>query len=105
MILGRPFLATAKVLNIDACMGKLKLRENDEAVTFDIGKSTKHPQNHHHMQYWVDIVDFVISFYVRESTITVALETQIIAEPILEPIQGKENRIADNINQEEKNET
>ncbi|XP_022040159.1 uncharacterized protein LOC110942698 [Helianthus annuus] len=41
LILGRPFLATARAL-IDVCTGRLTLRVDDEEVTFDIGKSMQH---------------------------------------------------------------
>ncbi|XP_076926465.1 uncharacterized protein LOC143589648 [Bidens hawaiensis] len=39
LIIGRPFLATARAL-IDVCTGRITLRVGDEGVTFDIGKST-----------------------------------------------------------------
>ena len=42
LILGRPFLRTAKAI-IDCDSGKLILRVDDEKVTFDIEKSIQHP--------------------------------------------------------------
>ncbi|XP_076929179.1 uncharacterized protein LOC143593433 [Bidens hawaiensis] len=40
LILGRPFLATARAL-IDVCTGRLTLRVGDEEVTFDIGATVE----------------------------------------------------------------
>ncbi|XP_076913754.1 uncharacterized protein LOC143572482 [Bidens hawaiensis] len=40
LILGRPFLATARAL-IDVCTGKLTLRVGNEEVIFDIGRSMR----------------------------------------------------------------
>ncbi|XP_076958695.1 uncharacterized protein LOC143634532 [Bidens hawaiensis] len=42
IILGRPFLRTAKAL-IDVYEGRITLRVGDENVTYDIAKSMKHP--------------------------------------------------------------
>ncbi|GJW16016.1 DNA-directed DNA polymerase [Tanacetum coccineum] len=68
IILGRPFLATARAV-IDVYEGKLSLRVGSETVTFNIGKSmkSKHSQDDYlycadhttklvHEQ-WVDTVD------------------------------------------------
>ncbi|KAD3336600.1 hypothetical protein E3N88_32119 [Mikania micrantha] len=45
IILGRPFLRTAKAV-IDVFDGKLTLRVGDETVTFEIVKSMRHPGDH-----------------------------------------------------------
>ncbi|XP_061365836.1 uncharacterized protein LOC133309112 [Gastrolobium bilobum] len=42
LLLGRPFLATIKVM-IDVEQGKLMLRVNEETVTIDVFESMKHP--------------------------------------------------------------
>ncbi|XP_076888197.1 uncharacterized protein LOC143538548 [Bidens hawaiensis] len=44
IILGRPFLRTAKVL-IDVYDGKITLRVGDENVTYDVARSMKHPSD------------------------------------------------------------
>ncbi|XP_015165387.1 uncharacterized protein [Solanum tuberosum] len=46
IILGRPFLATGRVL-VDVEIGKLKFRVNDNEVTFNICKSMKQPSDIH----------------------------------------------------------
>ncbi|XP_076954772.1 uncharacterized protein LOC143629365 [Bidens hawaiensis] len=86
LILGRPFLATARAL-IDVCTGKLTLRVNDKQVTFDIGRSMQHPQHHDDSLYCIDVIDSVVSFHVRNSSISNALDTQILKKPISEPIR------------------
>ncbi|KAI3811300.1 hypothetical protein L1987_21021 [Smallanthus sonchifolius] len=55
LILGRPFLATARAL-IDVCDGKLTLRVNQEEVTFDVAKSMKHPKSHDDSLYFIDAI-------------------------------------------------
>ncbi|KAD5960699.1 hypothetical protein E3N88_12171 [Mikania micrantha] len=60
LILGRPFLATARAL-IDVCSGKLTLRVYDEEVTFDIGRSMRHPQSQDDSLYFIDVVDSCMS--------------------------------------------
>ncbi|XP_061357725.1 uncharacterized protein LOC133302023 [Gastrolobium bilobum] len=42
LLLGRPFLATAKAM-IDVEQGKLMLRVNEETITIDVFESMKHP--------------------------------------------------------------
>ncbi|XP_049358593.1 uncharacterized protein LOC125823236 [Solanum verrucosum] len=46
IILGRPFLATGRVL-VDVESGELKIRVNEDEVTFDMYKSMKHPSDIH----------------------------------------------------------
>ncbi|GJX32703.1 DNA-directed DNA polymerase [Tanacetum coccineum] len=67
IILGRPFLATARAV-IDVHEGKLSLRVRNETVTFNIGKSMKSKHSREDYLYcadhtakmiqeqWVDIV-------------------------------------------------
>ncbi|XP_076907421.1 uncharacterized protein LOC143563856 [Bidens hawaiensis] len=102
LILGRPFLATARAL-IDVCTGKLTLRVNDEQVTFDIGRSMQHPQHHDDSLYCVDVIDSVVSFHVRNSAISNALDTQILEKPISEPI--REDHIVEEVIKLEDQET
>ena len=42
IILGKPFLATGRAL-IDVYKGELKLRVQDDEVTFNVFKAMKHP--------------------------------------------------------------
>ncbi|XP_076904480.1 uncharacterized protein LOC143559945 [Bidens hawaiensis] len=102
LILGRPFLATARAL-IDVCTGKLTLRVNDEQVTFDIGRSMQHPQHNDDSLYCIDVIDSVVSFHVRNSAISNALNTQILEKPISEPI--REDHIVEEVIKLEDQET
>ncbi|XP_031106701.1 uncharacterized protein LOC116011285 [Ipomoea triloba] len=54
LILGKPFLATARAL-IDVGSGKLVLRVGDECATFDVSKLTKYPMTTDDACYFVDI--------------------------------------------------
>ncbi|XP_076939912.1 uncharacterized protein LOC143608881 [Bidens hawaiensis] len=67
LIFGRPFLATSRAL-IDVCTGKLTLRVEDEEVTFDIGKSMKHPQHTDDSVYYIDVCESIVSCHLRETT-------------------------------------
>ncbi|XP_021975446.1 uncharacterized protein LOC110870571 [Helianthus annuus] len=55
LILGRPFLATARAL-IDVYDGKLTLLVEDDMVTFDINRSMTHPREHDDTLYFVDTI-------------------------------------------------
>ena len=90
LILGRPFLATAKAI-IDVCTGKLTLRVNDEAITFDIGKSMQYSQQHDDTLYYIDIMESIVSCYMQELSIDTPSETQLLNETINEPILENEN--------------
>ncbi|XP_076891619.1 uncharacterized protein LOC143543100 [Bidens hawaiensis] len=90
LILGRPFLATAKAI-IDVCTGKLTLKVNDEAITFDIGKSMQYPQQHGDTLYCVDIIDSIVSCYMRDSSIKTPSETQVLDKTLNKPILENEN--------------
>ncbi|CAL1408002.1 unnamed protein product [Linum trigynum] len=57
LILGRPFLATAKAL-IDLNDGKLILRAGGEQITFSISDNMKHPQLHDDLDYYDVVADF-----------------------------------------------
>ncbi|XP_076950757.1 uncharacterized protein LOC143623816 [Bidens hawaiensis] len=77
LILGRPFLATARSL-IDVCTGKLTLMVEDEEVTFDIGKSMKHPQHTDDSVYYIDVCESIVSCHLRETIEKEACYTQLI---------------------------
>ncbi|KAK1411651.1 hypothetical protein QVD17_38208 [Tagetes erecta] len=55
LILGRPFLATARAL-IDVCDGKLSLRVGEETVTFDIHQPMRHPKCQDDSLYFIDTI-------------------------------------------------
>ncbi|CAL1412644.1 unnamed protein product [Linum trigynum] len=57
LILGRPFLATAKAL-IDVNDGKLILRAGGEQITFSVSDNMKHPQLHDDLDYCDVVADF-----------------------------------------------
>ncbi|XP_076943249.1 uncharacterized protein LOC143613427 [Bidens hawaiensis] len=90
LILERPFLATAKAI-IDVCTSKLTLRVNDEAITFDIGKSMQFPQHHDDTLYCVDIIDSIMSCYMRDSYLSDPLETQVLTKTITETALENDN--------------
>ncbi|XP_076943693.1 uncharacterized protein LOC143614023 [Bidens hawaiensis] len=77
LVLGRPFLATARAL-IDVCIGNLTLRVEDEEVTFDIGKSMKHPQHTDDSVYYIDVCESIVCYHLRESIEKEACNTQLI---------------------------
>ncbi|CAL1370597.1 unnamed protein product [Linum trigynum] len=58
LILGRPFLATAKAL-IDVNGGKLVLRTGEEEFTFSIDDSMKFSHHHDDFDYCEDVFDFM----------------------------------------------
>ncbi|KAK1439692.1 hypothetical protein QVD17_05512 [Tagetes erecta] len=77
LILGRPFLATARAL-IDVCTGRLTLRVDDEEVTFDVGRSMQHPQSQDDSLYFIDTIDTCVSNQLHDTFDEKALDTQLI---------------------------
>ncbi|XP_048229083.1 uncharacterized protein LOC125369853 [Ricinus communis] len=67
LILGRPFLAISKAL-IDNS-GKLKLRVDDESITFDLTKSLRHPYEHDGTMCSIDFVDDIVESQLQEMLI------------------------------------
>ncbi|XP_076914237.1 uncharacterized protein LOC143573173 [Bidens hawaiensis] len=65
LILGRPFLATARAL-IDVCTGRLILRVGDEEVTFDIGRSMRNPHDHDDVLY-IDTINSCICEHIQDT--------------------------------------
>ena len=59
IILGRPFLATSHAL-IDVQKGELRLRVQDEEVTFNVFNVIKHPMESESC-FGVDIVEAIVS--------------------------------------------
>src|SRR5262249_39148305 len=66
VILGRPFLATAKAL-IDVVEGQLILRIQDEEVVFDMSKAMKYPPSSDDSCFRIDIIEEAISEVFRDS--------------------------------------
>ncbi|XP_070010496.1 uncharacterized protein [Nicotiana sylvestris] len=58
IILGRPFLTTGRAL-IDCETGELKMRLNDEEITFNVQKSMRRPSEFANC-YLIDTVDVVL---------------------------------------------
>ncbi|XP_073017867.1 uncharacterized protein [Primulina eburnea] len=65
LILGRPFLTTGKAL-IDVQEGKLRLRVDEEEITFDVFNALKHTL-HSYSCYRIDVVDALVSNYVQDA--------------------------------------
>ncbi|XP_070019794.1 uncharacterized protein [Nicotiana sylvestris] len=58
IILGRPFLATGRAL-IDCETGELKMRLNDEEITFNVHKSMRRPNEFANCSL-IDVVDVIV---------------------------------------------
>ena len=65
LILGRPFLATARAI-IDVSDGKLVLRVGDEEVTFKIHNAMRHSLEEDDTCYYLDSTDIVVSDCLQE---------------------------------------
>ncbi|KAJ0714148.1 putative retrotransposon gag domain, aspartic peptidase domain superfamily [Helianthus annuus] len=77
LILGRPFLATARAL-IDVCTGRLTLRVDDEEVTFDIGKSMQHSQSQDDTLYFIETIDTYVSDHLHATFEEDVMDTQLL---------------------------
>ncbi|XP_054778443.1 uncharacterized protein LOC129286512 [Prosopis cineraria] len=81
LIVGRPFLATARAL-IDVERGEIKLRVNDEEVSFNMHKAMKYP-GESEIYFKVDILDEVVretleSFAVKDSLYAILLGNDVV---------------------------
>ncbi|GJT19931.1 reverse transcriptase domain-containing protein [Tanacetum coccineum] len=66
LILGRPFLRTARAL-IDVHGEELTLRVNDEAITFKVGHTSRYSYNYHdEMVHHVNVIDIACEEYAQE---------------------------------------
>ncbi|XP_048236342.1 uncharacterized protein LOC107261908 [Ricinus communis] len=65
LILGRPFLATSRAM-IDVCDGKLKLRVEDETVTFDLHNPISQSLDYKNVMYAVNVIDDDIETQLQE---------------------------------------
>ncbi|MFS7949268.1 putative nucleotidyltransferase, Ribonuclease H [Helianthus anomalus] len=76
LILGRPFLNTARTI-VDVAAGQITLRVNDEHVTFDIKRSMQHPQCHDDKLYYVDIVDACVCSHFQGTIDEIDSDTRL----------------------------
>nr|GEV42805.1 reverse transcriptase domain-containing protein [Tanacetum cinerariifolium] len=65
LILGRPFLRTRRAL-IDVYGEELNLRVDDEAITFNIGKTSKYSYKDAESINQIDVIDVACEEYVQE---------------------------------------
>ncbi|GJT78435.1 reverse transcriptase domain-containing protein [Tanacetum coccineum] len=107
IILGRPFLATARAI-IDVHDGKLSLRVGEESVTFNIGKSIKFASSQVNCLYFADHTDEMVQeqiddtldpdrYWIDTEEEDEAEEVQAISfYPRKEPIEPLEWKIPEN---------
>ncbi|XP_021998433.1 uncharacterized protein LOC110895424 [Helianthus annuus] len=76
LILGRPFLATARAL-IDVYDGKLTLRVDEDKVTFAIQHSMRHTQQHDDTLYFIDTLMSHVGSLLSEICERDASDTQV----------------------------
>ncbi|XP_061349066.1 uncharacterized protein LOC133294427 [Gastrolobium bilobum] len=72
LLLGRPFLATARAM-IDVEQGKLMLRVNEETVTIDVFESMKHPTDGGDC-FMIDIIQETIDDAMKKESSPLVLE-------------------------------
>ncbi|XP_058784612.1 uncharacterized protein LOC131659439 [Vicia villosa] len=89
LILGRPFMKTAWMM-IDIDDGLMKVRVQDEEVTFNLFKAMKHPKDKHDT-FRVDATDEEIEEVANQVHISSPLERSLIgAYNVLSEIEEKE---------------
>ena len=74
IILGRPFLATDKVI-IDVQKGELKFRVQDDEVKFNVFEAVRHPTKSSDTCFIVETVEAIVS---SQSGLTDPLETTLV---------------------------
>ncbi|CAL1382713.1 unnamed protein product [Linum trigynum] len=94
LILGRPFLATAKAL-IDVHSGKLILRVGDEQATFSVSNNAKHSHMHDDLDYCDIIADFETTLAITSAGTNDVLERCIfLGEQASQELQLQEQLVA-----------
>nr|KYP49927.1 hypothetical protein KK1_028318 [Cajanus cajan] len=88
LILGRPFIKTARVL-IDVDDGKLKVRVNDEEVNFDVFDAMHYPKDKSSC-FRVDIIDGLIEDTRKHVSFSTPLEKVLIN--VVEYLHEEEDR-------------
>ncbi|XP_047181809.1 uncharacterized protein LOC124848216 [Vigna umbellata] len=76
LILGRPFMKTARVL-IDVENGKLKVRVQDEEVNFDVFKAMSHPKDDKEC-FHLDAFDEICMIQENNASDTLSLEEILV---------------------------
>ncbi|XP_048228900.1 uncharacterized protein LOC125369783 [Ricinus communis] len=79
LILGRPFLATSRAV-IDVCDGKLKLRVDDETITFDLATTMRHSLDYDDVVFSIDIVDNLVESHLQEMLLDYLLQVALQGE-------------------------
>ncbi|GKB33013.1 putative reverse transcriptase domain-containing protein, partial [Tanacetum coccineum] len=86
LILGRPFLRTARAL-IDVCSEELTLRVSDEAITFKVGNTSRYTYNDVESINRIDVIDIACEEYSQEvlgfSDNSKSGNPTLISEPII----------------------
>ncbi|XP_070029413.1 uncharacterized protein [Nicotiana sylvestris] len=85
IILGRPFLATGRAL-IDCETGELKMRLNDEVITFNVQKSMRRPSEFTNCSL-IDAVDLIVEIDDEMLTIEDPLAARLMN---LDEVNGEE---------------
>ncbi|GJX96807.1 reverse transcriptase domain-containing protein [Tanacetum coccineum] len=88
LILGRPFLRTARAL-IDVYGEELTLRVGDEAITFKVGNTSKFSYNDAESINRIDVIDVACEEYSQEVLGFSSNSESGIPTPIFEPIIAK----------------
>ncbi|GKF29558.1 reverse transcriptase domain-containing protein, partial [Tanacetum coccineum] len=85
LILGRPFLRTARVL-IDVYGEELTLRVDDEAITFKVGQTSRYSYNDTESVNRIDVIDVSCEEYAQEVLGFLDSSTSGNSTPSLDPI-------------------
>nr|KYP46524.1 hypothetical protein KK1_031873 [Cajanus cajan] len=88
LILGRPFMKTAKVI-IDVDDGKLKVRVQDDEVNFDVFEAMKHPSDKAGC-FRVDVIDELCLEAQRNFSVATPLEKALMS--VVSEINDEEER-------------
>ncbi|XP_052723815.1 uncharacterized protein LOC128193760 [Vigna angularis] len=91
LILGRPFMKTARVL-IDVENGKLKVRMKDEEVNFDVFKAMSHPKDDKEC-FHLDSLDEICMIQENKASNTLSLEEMLV--DTYEEFNEKEEELID----------
>ncbi|GJY33320.1 reverse transcriptase domain-containing protein [Tanacetum coccineum] len=85
LILGRPFLRTARAL-IDVYGEEITLRFNDEAITFKVGQTSRYSYNNSESVNRIDVIDVSCEEYAQEVLRFSDSSTSGNPTPSLDPI-------------------
>ncbi|GJS37978.1 reverse transcriptase domain-containing protein [Tanacetum coccineum] len=85
LILGRPFLRTARAL-IDVYDEEITLRFNDEAITFKVGQTSRYSYNNSESVNRIDVIDVSCEEYAQEVLRFLDISKSGNPTPSLDPI-------------------